>query len=115
MNRTHFRALIAEASAPYRAAGRFAWHFARGKLAFDPVFPALLSLGLVPDQARILDLGCGQGLLLALLTAARDRFESGGWPADWPPPPGSIGIEGSRSWHATSIGREGRWARKGCF
>jgi SAM-dependent methyltransferase len=87
MSRGFYRDLIADASAPYRGAGRFAWHFARGKLALDPVFPALLSLALIPDRARILDLGCGQGLLLALLTAARNRFESREWSADWPPPP----------------------------
>lgn len=63
--------LVAAASAPYRAAGRFAWHFARGKLGGDPVFRHLLEAQLIPDNARLLDLGCGQGLLAALLGAAR--------------------------------------------
>lgn len=53
--------------APYQAAGRFAWHFARGKLGRDPVFAHILQAGYIPDQARILDIGCGQGLLAALL------------------------------------------------
>ena len=35
------RALIGRASAPYRPSGRFAWHFARGKLSRDPGFTAL--------------------------------------------------------------------------
>jgi hypothetical protein len=30
--------LIDAASGYYRGAGRFAWHFARGKLTSDPVF-----------------------------------------------------------------------------
>ncbi|MGI4846902.1 MAG: methyltransferase domain-containing protein [Janthinobacterium lividum] len=62
--------LVAAAAAPYRQAGRFAWHFARGKLAGDPVFAALLEHGLLCGRARILDIGCGQGLLAALLLAA---------------------------------------------
>lgn len=59
------------------APGRFAYHFARGKLGGDPVFLALLERGLLSDRARILDLGCGQGLLAAWLLAARRQFESG--------------------------------------
>ena len=62
--------LVEAASAPYRAAGRFAWHFARGKLRGDPVFRHLLEARLVPEGARVLDLGSGQGLLGALLAAA---------------------------------------------
>jgi SAM-dependent methyltransferase len=65
-----FRALAEAAAAPYRTAGRFAWHFARGKLARDPVFRYLLEARRIPEGRRILDLGCGQGLLAALLRAA---------------------------------------------
>lgn len=64
-----FERLVAAASEPYRAAGRFAWHFARGKLRGDPAFCHLLHAGLIPEGAQILDLGCGQGLLAALLAA----------------------------------------------
>ncbi len=78
-------ALVDAASAPYRAAGRFAWHFARGKLAGDPAFAAILSHGLLAGRARILDLGCGQGLLAAWLLAARAAHLEGRWPGDWPP------------------------------
>jgi SAM-dependent methyltransferase len=65
-----FARLVAAASAPYRAAGRFAWHFARGKLRGDPAFRHFVEAGLIPAGARVLDLGCGQGLLAALLRAA---------------------------------------------
>ena len=67
------RELVNSASEPYRACGRFAYHFARGKLARDPVFAAILSRGLLSGRTRILDLGCGQGLLAAWLLAAGSR------------------------------------------
>lgn len=79
--------LIDAASAPYRAAGRFAWHFARGKLRGDPVFAALLAHGLLTGRARVLDLGCGRGLLAAWLLAAQARSAAGTWPRSWPPAP----------------------------
>jgi SAM-dependent methyltransferase len=80
-------ALIDRASAPYRSAGVFAYKFARGKLRSDPVFRAMLELGLLGGRGRILDLGCGQGLLSAWLQAARLHYQSGNWPAGWPPAP----------------------------
>lgn len=86
--------LVDAAAAPYRAAGRFAWHFARGKLAGDPVFTGLLSHGLIPDRARILDIGCGQGLLASWLSAAQRMHAIGDWPAQWPPPPHASSLRG---------------------
>lgn len=81
------RALIDTAAGMYRPAGPFAYHFARGKLRGDPIFRELLRQGLLPAQARIIDLGCGQGLLAAWLLAARQLHARGNWPVDWPPPP----------------------------
>jgi SAM-dependent methyltransferase len=78
------RALLDAAAALYLPAGHFAWHFARGKLGGDPAFLGLLERGLIPDNARILDLGCGQGLLASWLLSARAMFEAGNWPAHWP-------------------------------
>lgn len=77
-------ALRDAASAPYRAAGRWAWHWARGKLGHDPVFRGLLSRGDLPAQARVLDIGCGQGLVASLLQACQDAQAQGRWPQDWP-------------------------------
>src|SRR5690242_11493266 len=85
--RRHAASLVTAASAYYRGAGHFAWRFARGKLAGDPVFAAILAQGLLAGRARILDLGCGQGLLAAWLLAAQRCYTHGGWPAGWPPPP----------------------------
>jgi SAM-dependent methyltransferase len=80
-------ALLDAACEPYRSAGRFAYHFARGKLGTDPVFRAILELGLLLGRARILDLGCGQGLLAAWLQGAQRCYAGGGWPRGWPPAP----------------------------
>jgi SAM-dependent methyltransferase len=79
--------LLQGASEPYRAAGRFAYHFARGKLRGDPAFHALLEHGWLAHSRRIVDLGCGQGLLFAWLLAARECHGHGAWPASWPAPP----------------------------
>jgi len=80
-------ALHEQASARYRAGGRFAWHFARGKLERDPVFRALLATGLLPPGARVLDIGCGQALLASLFAACDTLAERGQWPLAWPAPP----------------------------
>jgi len=88
--------LVDAASDPYRAAGRFAWHFARGKLKGDPAFAAILKRGLLGNSARILDLGCGQGLLASWLLAAQAVRLAGKWPQEWPPPPAHpelLGVE----------------------
>lgn len=79
---------IAEAAARrYAPAGRVATHFALGKLSHDPVFAEILSQGLIPSGARLIDLGCGQGLLFAMLMAAADAYEKSAWPEGWPAPP----------------------------
>ena len=88
--------LLDEATRPYRKAGRFAYHFARGKLGRDPVFRAILEQGLLAGSQHILDLGCGEGLLTAWLQAAARCHDRGSWPQAWPAPirPQSIrGIE----------------------
>jgi SAM-dependent methyltransferase len=89
-------ALLDAASAPYRSAGRFAWHFARGKLGRDPVFRHLLATGLIAPNARVLDIGCGQGLLASLLLECARFASHGRWPSQWATPPAGarvIGIE----------------------
>jgi SAM-dependent methyltransferase len=87
-------ALVDAASAPYRAAGRFAWLFARGKLRNDPAFATILARGLLTESKRVLDLGCGQGLLASWLLAAHAAHRAGHWPRDWPPPPAAAQLTG---------------------
>jgi SAM-dependent methyltransferase len=87
-----FRTLARDAAARYPAHDRFARHFAFGKLTRDPVFGHLVARGLIPSRARVLDLGCGQGLVAALLAAARGA--NGAWPAGWAPAPDAIEFRG---------------------
>lgn len=86
--------LLSAAARPYLKAGLHPWLFARGKLRFDPAFLALLRRGDLPDRGTLLDVGCGQGPLLALLVAARDQYRSGRWPAGWPAPPLNLALRG---------------------
>lgn len=83
-----WRALCRAAAGPYRRSGRFAWHFAQGKLGRDPVFRSLLQRGDLRPDARVLDIGCGQGLLASLLIACDEAARQGRWPAAWPAAPG---------------------------
>ncbi|MCA0242224.1 MAG: class I SAM-dependent methyltransferase [Proteobacteria bacterium] len=93
-----WRALHERACQPYRSAGRFAWHFARGKLGRDPVFRGMLERGhlshLSADGGRVVDIGCGQGLLASLLQACREHAALGRWPAAWPAPPRATAYTG---------------------
>jgi SAM-dependent methyltransferase len=87
MNMPFFRSLARDAARRYPEKDRFARHFANGKLRADPVFRHLLEGGLLAGEPRILDIGCGQGVLAALLATARAKHASGEWPGEWPPPP----------------------------
>jgi SAM-dependent methyltransferase len=89
-----YRSLVNAAARMYFCAGLYPYFFARGKLGHDPVFPALLCRGLLPHRARILDLGCGQGVLGALLVAARRQYESGAWADGWAAPPSEFVLDG---------------------
>jgi SAM-dependent methyltransferase len=87
-------ARLAEAAArPYQALGPFAYQWARNKLRWDPMFAALLELGVLPPGARVLDLGCGRSLLAAWLLAAERLAADGAWTAV-PQPPRGLRFEG---------------------
>ena len=89
-----FNGLIDAATLPYTCAGKYAYHFAQGKLRHDPVFRAVLKNGLLPDEGRLLDLGCGLGVLPALLSQARIQHQAGNWFAGWPAPPQHVELFG---------------------
>ncbi len=86
--------LIDAAASLYRATGKFPFHFARGKLRGDPVFLAVIESGLIKNGMTVLDLGCGQGLLFALLHAAESQYQRGSWLDDWPAPALGLDLHG---------------------
>ena len=70
MTPAEFRVLAKQAARRYPARDRTARHFAFGKLTRDPAFAFMLREQLLPASGAILDLGCGQGVLAALLASA---------------------------------------------
>ena len=89
-----FNSIIDAATLPYARAGRYAYHFVRGKLRYDPVYRAILKNGLLPNEGRLIDLGCGLGILSALLTEARNQHQAGNWNPDWSTPPQNLELHG---------------------
>jgi len=107
-----FEPLLRAASRPFLRGGIYPWLFARWKLRLDPVFLSLLRNGYLPDRGRLLDVGCGQGVLLGLLVAARERYRRGEWPSEWAPPPLNLELRGlerrrDRVWVARRALRDG--------
>lgn len=90
-----WRELCRSAAAPYRGADSFAWHYARSKFGRDPLYRGLVEHGLAGEgRVRVLDLGCGQGLVASLLAAMSAQRSAGEWPAAWPAPPFAIEYTG---------------------
>jgi hypothetical protein len=87
VNKVDFRRWVHSTAALYRPAGQAAEYVARGKLAGDPVYRALLSPQLIPDGSRLLDLGCGRALLTAWLKTVREDYDAGRCPELAAPPP----------------------------
>jgi len=90
-------ALREEAARHYLDTGMTHWEFVRGKLRHDPIYLSLLSQGFLPHEGLLLDLGCGRGMIFALLLAARKLYGRNLYPPGWPPPPTHLtfhGIEG---------------------
>jgi SAM-dependent methyltransferase len=91
-----FLDLVRDASDRYMRASILTWEFARGKLRGDPLYRSTVCGGLLPSGGTLVDIGCGNGLTLAILAEAQTRFKEGRWPATWNPPPQFdclIGIE----------------------
>jgi uncharacterized protein (DUF2062 family)/ubiquinone/menaquinone biosynthesis C-methylase UbiE len=82
-----FLELVRRASDRYVGTSVTAWEFARGKLWMDPIYRATLSPNVLPTGGTLIDIGCGQGLALALLAEAKIAVDGGMWPTEWPPLP----------------------------
>jgi uncharacterized protein (DUF2062 family)/2-polyprenyl-3-methyl-5-hydroxy-6-metoxy-1,4-benzoquinol methylase len=82
-----FADLVRRASDRYIATSVTAWEFARGKLRGDPLYAAVLVDGAVPSGGTLVDVGCGQGLMLAIIVEAADAWRSGRWDRDRRSPP----------------------------
>jgi SAM-dependent methyltransferase len=85
--------LVRRASDRYVSMSVTAWEFARGKLRNDPVYRAAVYeqlLGGAPvdaggrDTGVLVDVGCGQGLMLALLAEVRRDVRDGRWKGTQP-------------------------------
>jgi uncharacterized protein (DUF2062 family)/SAM-dependent methyltransferase len=81
----HIERVFAAAADRYLDQSITAWEFARGKLRHDPVYRATLA-ELDATTGTLVDVGCGQGLTLAVLVEARAHAQRGDWPADAPRP-----------------------------
>jgi uncharacterized protein (DUF2062 family)/2-polyprenyl-3-methyl-5-hydroxy-6-metoxy-1,4-benzoquinol methylase len=80
-------AILEGAATRFVDEGVAAWEFAHGKLRGDPVYLDVLRSGVLPRSGTIVDIGCGQGLMLSLILSARDACNRLQWPRDWPTPP----------------------------
>jgi cyclopropane fatty-acyl-phospholipid synthase-like methyltransferase len=91
---TNFKAVVDLAAKPYVQAGKFAWHWAKGKLGGDPAFAHILRMGLIKDNDKVIDIGCGQGLFASCLWAAEQHQAKGLWLDGWQPAPRNVKVHG---------------------
>jgi SAM-dependent methyltransferase len=90
-----FSRLMAVAADRYLGTSLTAWEFARAKLRGDPVYRAVLASGWLPASGVLVDVGCGPGLLLALIAEAAEETHEGRWPPDgWPAAPADLRLHG---------------------
>jgi uncharacterized protein (DUF2062 family) len=82
-----FAGMARQASDRYVGASITAWEIARWKLRGDPVYKEVLDGGLLPSGGTLVDIGCGQGLMLAFLAEAGELVRGSSWPVRRALPP----------------------------
>ncbi len=82
----YFSTIVRRASERYVGDSLTAWEFARAKLRLDPVYKQMLLAGMLPRTGTLIDIGCGQGLSMALLVEASDAAAEPRWTGHSPPP-----------------------------
>ncbi len=94
-----------ETSRRYMDCGISHWEFVRGKLRYDPMFQAILRSAVLPREGRLIDIGCGRGILLAAIDTARRLDDALPTPRGWRPPSDRLelwGIELRPGWAAVA-------------
>jgi uncharacterized protein (DUF2062 family) len=81
-----FAAVMRRASERYVSTSITAWEFARGKMRGDPLYRTVLMSNVLPSGDVLVDVGCGQGLMLALLSDAAASWRRGEWAGAASPP-----------------------------
>jgi len=88
-----FAACVRRAADRYLSASITAWEFARGKLRGDPLYRTIVTMTSLPSGGTLLEVGCGQGLMLALFAEVNAARRSGEWQSSGPAPDRLFGIE----------------------
>ena len=73
-----FERLAGRAANRYVQGSLTGWEFANAKLQSNPVYRASLCGRMLPSGGTLVDIGCGQGLMLALLAEARAESHQAG-------------------------------------
>jgi uncharacterized protein (DUF2062 family) len=110
-----FASLVRRASDRFVAGSITAWEFAHGKLRGDPLYRTVLLGGVLPSgssEGTLVDVGCGSGLMLALLAEAASCWREGRWPRDRPAPPLFHDSLASSSARGSRVLRGERWAMR---
>ena len=83
---SYFHELVRRAADRYVSTSITAWEFARGKLRGDPLYRTVVMDGILPSGGVLVDVGCGQGLMLALLAEVARDVQAGAWDGPSSPP-----------------------------
>lgn len=93
------RLLVEETGRRYLDVSLTSWEIVRYKLHYDPVYLAIVTSGLLPEQGWLVDIGTGRGILLSLIKTYQGRRFQDERPDDCaaaPSAPSLLGLESRR-------------------